>query len=180
MIIGGVFVKALVLCAILALVAFNGIAAGGDYSHKYGTFEISFSTPSGITAQVDWREGESFVPIGIDLSTGDSLFPWPPLKIADYESNDATNDNLVKIWSKDADNGQYSAPTITKLDNSDYIVTGRMIRMGNMITRVTRTFNKDGKLESYMQWNGQGKVDYDTMNYLATTTVVNFTTSDWN
>lgn len=170
----------MVLCAILALSAFIGVVAGMDYSHKYDTFEISFSTPSGITAQVDWGKGDSFIPINIDLSTGDTLFPWPPSKIADYESHDTTNDNLAKIWSKDADNGQYSAPTITKLDNGDYIVTGRMIRMGSMITRVTRTFNKDGKLDAYMQWNGQGKVDYDTMNHLATTTVVNFTTPNWN
>lgn len=166
----------------LVLVAFIGAAVGADYSHKYDTFEMSFSTPTGITAQVDWGKGDSFLPIDIDLSTGDTLFPWPPREFHDYESRDSTNANLEKIWSSDADDGKYSTPAIIKLDNGDYIVTGRMIRMGSMITRVTRTFDfdKDGKLDSYIQWNGRDKVNYDTMNYLASTTIVNFPTPNWD
>jgi hypothetical protein len=52
----------------LVLVALIGAVVGADYSHKYDTFEIRFSTPSGITAQVDWGKGDSFLPIDIFIS----------------------------------------------------------------------------------------------------------------
>lgn len=177
-------VKTLILCVILALTAYIGVVVGTDYSHVYDNhgLEMSFSTPPGITAQIDWGKGDSALPIDITLSTGDVLFPWPPHNFYDFESRDSTKDNLVEIWSSDADNGQYSDPTVTELGNGDYIVSGRMIRMGSMITRVTRTFDfdKDGKLDSYIQWNGREKVNYDTMNYLASTTNVKFTEPNWN
>jgi hypothetical protein len=178
---GGRSIKTQILCAILALSAI-GVVTGTDYSHQYDTFKMGFQTPPGITAQIDWGKGDSFLPIDIKLSNGDILFPWPPRQFYDWESRDVTNDNLEKIWAPGADNDQHSAPSVTKLDNGDYIVTGRMMRMGSMITRVTRTFDfdKDGKLDSYIQWNGQDKVNYDTMNYLASTTSVEFTEPNWN
>lgn len=166
-------IRTLLFCAILALATSIGIVEGADYSHDYDTIgiAISFSTPPGITAEVDWGEGDSFSPIDITLSTGDALFPWLPRRFYDFESRDSNTENLEKIWSSDADHDQYSLQSITELDNGDYIISGRMIRMGSMITRITRTFDfdNDGKLDSYMQWNGRDKVDYNTMNHLAST-----------
>jgi hypothetical protein len=177
-------IRTLLFCAILALATSIGIVEGADYSHDYDTIgiAISFSTPPGITAEVDWGEGDSFSPIDITLSTGDALFPWLPRRFYDFESRDSNTENLEKIWSSDADHDQYSLQSITELDNGDYIISGRMIRMGSMITRITRTFDfdNDGKLDSYMQWNGRDKVDYNTMNHLASTTNVEFTEPNWD
>jgi hypothetical protein len=49
-----------------------------------------------------------------------------------------------------------------------------MMAMDGIITRVMRTFdfNQDKKLDYIVVWNGNGKFDYDLLNYLASTTNV--------
>jgi predicted Mrr-cat superfamily restriction endonuclease len=81
---------------------------------------------------------------------------------------------LEKLWATYADGDRYYTPTISKLDNGDFLVTGRMMAKDSMITRVMRTFdfNQDEKLDYIVVWNGNGKFDYDLLNYLASTTSV--------
>jgi hypothetical protein len=81
---------------------------------------------------------------------------------------------LEKLWATYADGDRYYTPTISKLDNGDFLVTGLMMAKDSMITRVMRTFDfdQDEKLDYIVVWNGNGKFDYDLLNYLASSTDV--------
>ena len=73
------------------------------------------------------------------------------------------------IWAKDADSGQHSTPTITKISAGQYVVTGRMIRMDNMITRSVKLydFDDDGLVDWKTTWNINGKYDLRNIEKLA-------------
>ncbi len=182
---GDELVMKIMLCIIFALAITAGIVAGEEYSHKYSTFEISFSTPPTVTANVQWGAGanngttngtnnELGKLITVDLSTGDSLFILPHSP-STWESRDTSLDNIQKLWNHDADGNLYTNPSIYKLDNGDYVATGHMMRASKYITRSMRTFdfNHDDRIDFYVLWNENGKVDLDLMNSLATDTNVN-------
>ena len=168
----------LIWCILLTFASATSLAACEEYSHDYDTFKISFSTPPGVTAQVDWGTGISWLATNVKLSTGEEVFYWSPTKLESPES--ASKENLAKLWD-DITATERSPTTITKLDNGDYLVSGRMVRLGSMFTSVLRTFdiNGDGNIDATMKWNGQGKVKYDTLNYLASTTKINLE-PNWN
>jgi hypothetical protein len=44
---------------------------GEDYSHKYDTFEIGFSTPNQISADVKWGTEKVGMKILVNLSIGE-------------------------------------------------------------------------------------------------------------
>jgi hypothetical protein len=163
----------LLLCIILMVAGLITIVAGEDYSHKYDTFEIGFSTPNQISADVQWGTEKVGMKILVNLSTGERPFIFRHT-LATWDSRASTNANLEKLWATYADGDRYYEPTISKLDNGDFLVTGRMMVMDNMFTRVMRTFdfNQDEKLDYVVVWNGNGKFDYDLLNYLASTTNV--------
>jgi hypothetical protein len=163
----------LMLCMILMVASLITIVAGEDHSHKYDTFEIGFSTPNQISADVQWGTEKVGMKILVNLSTGERPFIFRHT-LATWDSRASTNANLEKLWATYADGDRYYEPTISKLDNGDFLVTGRMMVMDSMITRAMRTFdfNQDEKLDYIVVWNGNGKFDYDLLNYLASTTNV--------
>jgi hypothetical protein len=91
-----------------------------------------------------------------------------------WDSRASTNANLEKLWATYADDDRYFAPTISRLDNGDFLVTGRMMSGDSMVTKAMRTFdfNRDDKIDYAVFWNGYGKFDYDLLNYLASKTKV--------
>ncbi len=169
------------LCILFVLAITAGIAASAEYSHKYDTFKISFDTLPGDTANIQWGDSgadnttanTTFHLITMYLSTGESLFVIPH-NPSMWERRDTSENNLEKLWNHDADGTMYSVPTITRLGNGDYLVTGHMMRASEYITRTFRSFDfdKDGRIDFYVLWNGFGKVDTDRLNYLATNTNV--------
>jgi hypothetical protein len=163
----------IMLCMILMVSSSIAIVAGEDYSHKYDTFEIGFSTPHQTAADVQWGTEKVGMKILVNLSTGERPFVFRHT-LTTWDSKVPTNANLEKLWATYADGDRYYTPTISKLDNGDFLVTGRMMAKDSMITRVMRTFdfNQDEKLDYIVVWNGNGKFDYDLLNYLASTTSV--------
>jgi hypothetical protein len=161
----------IMLCMILMVSSSIAIVAGEDYSHKYDTFEIGFSTPHQTVADVQWGTEKVGMKILVNLSTGERPFVFRHT-LTTWDSKVPTNANLEKLWATYADGDRYYTPTISKLDNGDFLVTGRMMAKDSMITRVMRTFdfNQDEKLDYIVVWNGNGKFDYDLLNYLASST----------
>jgi hypothetical protein len=163
----------LMLCMILMVAGLITIVAGEDYSHKYDTFEIGFSTPNQMSADVQWGTEKVGMKILVNLSTGERPFVFRHT-LTTWDSKVPSNANLEKLWATYADGDRHYEPTISKLGNGDYLVTGRMMAMDGMITRAMRTFDfdQDEKLDYIVVWNGNGKFDYDLLNYLASTTNV--------
>jgi len=163
----------LMFCMILMVASSILIVSGEDYRHKYDTFEIGFSTPNQISADVQWGTERVGMKILVNLSTGERPFLFRHT-LATWDSRASTNANLERIWATYADGDRYYSPTISKLHNDDFLVTGRMMSRDSMITRAMRTFdfNQDEKLDYIVIWNGNGKFDYDLLNYLASTTKV--------
>jgi hypothetical protein len=163
----------LMLYMILMMASAISIVAGEDYRHKYDTFEIGFSTPHQIAADVQWGTEKVGMKILVNLSTGERPFVFRHT-LTTWDSRSSTNANLEKLWATYADGHRYYTPTISKLDNGDFLVTGRMIVMDSMFTRAMRTFDfdQDEKLDYIVVWNGNGKFDYDLLNHLASTTYV--------
>jgi hypothetical protein len=159
------------LCVILTVVSLIAIVAGEHYSHKYDTFEISFQTPNQIAADVQWSTEKVGMKILVNLSTGERPFIFRHT-LATWDSKASTNANLEKLWAIYADGNRYYAPTISRLDDGDFLVTGRMMSRDSMFTRAMRTFDFDGdeKLDYIVVWNGNGKFDYDLLNHLASST----------
>jgi hypothetical protein len=161
------------LCMILTVASLIAIAAAEDYRHKYDTFEIGFSTPNQISADVQWGTEKVGMKILVNLSTGERPFLFRHT-LTTWDSRASSNANLEKLWATYADGDRYFAPKISRLDNGDFLVTGRMMVRDSMFTRAMRTFdfNQDEKLDYIVIWNGNGKFDYDLLNYLASTTKV--------
>jgi hypothetical protein len=63
----------IMLCMILMVSSSIAIVAGEDYSHKYDTFEIGFSTPHQTAADVQWGTEKVGMKILVNLSTGKDL-----------------------------------------------------------------------------------------------------------
>ena len=171
----------IMLYMIFVLAVTVGIVTGEEYSHRYGTFEISFATLPGDTANVQWGDGGANNGttnmtsnlITMKLSTGESLFVIPHSP-STWDRRDISENNLERLWSHDADGDLYSVPTITRLGDGDYLVTGHMMFASRYITRTFRSFdfNHDGMIDFYVLWNANGKVDTDMMNYMAANTNV--------
>ena len=161
------------LCMILMVASLIAIATGEDYRHKYDTFEIGFSTPNQISADAQWGPEKVGMKIFVNLSTGERPFLFRHT-LTTWDSRASTNANLEKLWATYADGDRYFAPMISRLDNGDFLVTVRMMVRDSMFTRAMRTFdfNQDEKLDYIVIWNGNGKFDYDLLNYLASTTKV--------
>jgi hypothetical protein len=115
---------------------------GEDYSHKYDTFEIGFSMPNQISADVQWGTEKVGMKILVNLSTVERPFVFRHT-LTTWDSRSSTNANLEKLWTTYADRDRYFAPTISRLDNGDFPVTGRMMTMDNIFTRAMRTFDFD-------------------------------------
>jgi hypothetical protein len=90
------------LCIILMVTGLIAIVAGEDYSHKYDTFEIGFSTLDLISADVHWGTEKVGMKILVNLSTGERLFVFRHTLTA-WDSRASTNANLEKLWSTYAD-----------------------------------------------------------------------------
>ena len=168
------FSMRLLLCGILILAASVSIAAGDAYSHKYDTFEISFSTPNQMAADVQWGSETPGMKIRVDLGNGEGPYITPHA-LTTWESRALTEANLEKLWRSRASGNAYTIPTIKGIANGDFLVFGRMMIRSNKITTTMRTFDLDGdgRIDYTVFWNGSGKFDYDLLNSLAASTKVN-------
>ena len=168
----------LLLYGILILAASISIAAGNAYSHKYDTFEISFSTPNQMAADVQWGSETPGMKIKVDLGNGESPYITPHA-LTTWESRALTEANLEKLWTSRASGNAYTIPTIKEVANGDFLVFGRMMIRSNKITTTMRTFSLDGddRIDYIVFWNGNGKFDYDLLNSLAANTKVSLLSS---
>jgi hypothetical protein len=168
----------LLLYGILILAASISIAAGDFYSHKYDTFEVSFSTPNQMPVDVQWGTEKPGMIIKMDLSNGESPYMTPHTWTT-WESRATTKANMERLWTSRASGNAYTIPTIKKLANGDFLVFGSMMVRFNKITRTMRTFDLDGddRLDYIVFWSGNGNFDYDLLNLLATTTKVSLISS---
>lgn len=166
----------LLLYGILILAASISIAAGDVYSHKYDTFEISFSTQA--PAEVLWGSETPGMKIKVDLGNGESPYITPHA-LTTWESRASTKANLEKLWTSRASGNAYTIPTIKGTANGDFLVFGRMMIRSNKITTTMRTFDLDGngRIDYTVFWSGSGKFDYDLLNSLAANTKVNLLSS---
>lgn len=165
---------------ILMTIISVSLASGAEYSHSFDTFDFSVSTNLGL--DIDWRDSDgglffANLPNGKYFSVYNSDFHrWEP--------QDTSEESLIEIWSEDADEGEnkYSIPTIYQLSNGDYVITGRMIRWDNMITKSERTFDFDGDglLDWHTGWVTDGKYDYNIITDLANETRVVLIVPDWD
>ena len=62
------------LYMILIVASAIAIVAGEDYSHRYDTFEIGFSTPHQTAADIQWGIEKVGMKILVNLSTGERPF----------------------------------------------------------------------------------------------------------
>ena len=149
---------------ILAILFATLIGLATAASNSFDTFSFSFTAPSGVNTQdIMWGPSDGSM-ICVNQPDREDFFVWNS-KFYDWESRDPTEEVLTKAWSEDADDGQASEPTITKLDNGDYVITGRMIRIATMITRSLRTYDLDGdgKMDWKTTWNINCKYDLSTI-----------------
>jgi hypothetical protein len=163
---------------ILILIAGISIASGEAYSHKYDTFEISFSTPGQVPADVQWGSEKPGMIIRVNLDNGESPYITPHT-LTTWESRASTKANLEKLWTSRASGNAYTIPTIKSLANGDFMVFGRMMIRTNKVTTTMRTFdlNGDDRIDYIVFWNGNGKFDYDLLNHLAANTIVSMISS---
>lgn len=168
----------LLIYVMLMLIGAFGVVAGDDYSHKYETFEIGFSTPLQVTADVQWDVEKAGMSIKMDLSTGEKLSVFPHI-FSTWDSRAITKANLERIWSSYANGNGYSLPTISELSCGDFLVAGSMMDKDSKIKRTMRTFDfdEDGRLDYIVFWNGDWDIDPDLLNYLASTTTVDLVSS---
>ncbi len=168
----------LLICVTLMLIGAFGVVAGDDYSHKYETFEIGFSTPLQVTADVQWGVEKAGMLIKMNLSTGEKPSVFPHI-FSSWDSRAITRANLERIWASYATGNGYALPTISELSCGDYLVSGSMMNMDSKIKRTMRTFDfdNDGRLDFIVFWNGDWEIDLDLLNYLASTTTVNLISS---
>jgi len=174
-----VFNMKLLLYGILIFAAVISIAAGDTYSHKYDTFEISFSTPYQTSADVQWGDEKPGMTIKVNL--GDGVSPYiTPHALTTWESRAATRSNLERLWTSRASGNAYTVPTIKKLANGDFLASGRMMIQADKITTTMRTFdfNGDDRIDYIVYWNGYGNFDYALLNSLATNTRVSLNESE--
>ena len=136
---------------VLTAVIFTSCTASAEYfSHSFDTFEFSISPPLGLGISVkgvEWGSSSGWM-VDVDLQNDENFFVWNS-KFYDWETRDTSDQNLEEIWANDADSGQHSTPTITRIINGQYVVTGRMIRMDKMITRSVKLydFDEDGLVD---------------------------------
>lgn len=170
------FSMRLLLVGILILAASISLAAGDVYSHKYDTFEISFSTQA--PAEVLWGSETPGMKIKVDLGSGQSPYITPHA-LTTWESRALTEANLEKLWASRASGNAYTIPTIKGVANGDFLVFGRMMIRSSKITTTMRTFDLDGddRIDYIVFWNGYGKFDYDLLNSLAADTKVSLLSS---
>jgi hypothetical protein len=83
----------LMLYMILIMASAISIVAGEDYSHKYDTFEIGFSTPHQTAADVQWGTEKVGMKILVNLSTGERPFVFRHT-LTTWDSKVPTNANL--------------------------------------------------------------------------------------
>lgn len=153
----------------LAVFIITALAAGIPYNHSFSTFELSFSTPNNVTADVNWNLERHII---IDLDTGENLVVLPKnLNNPQQEFRENTNENLKRLWT-DYIYESYFDPAIIKIDNGDFIVFGRLISGSRSITRVMRTFDFDGDdiFDYRVFWDTCRTIDYEKIKYLANTT----------
>jgi len=167
------------ICVMLMLSWAFGVVAGEDYSHKYETFEIGFSTPQQVTADVQWGVEKPGMLIKMNLSTGDTPSLFPHI-FSTWDSRAITKANLERIWASYANGNGYAVPTISELSCGDFLVAGSMMDRDSKVKRTMRTFDfdDDGRLDFIVFWNGEWDVDLDLLNYLASTTTVDLVSSE--
>ena len=137
---------------------------GNRYSYDFETLGLDFSTPSGNPLTRDHRFTSS---IAIILEDGASMMGGIE-KLYSWEDSSSTANAVEVLWGES--NYDDHSPLVTsRLDNGDYVVYGRFLSGQYMMTKALRTLdlNNDGQIDYYVVWAGSGKIDQDTITYIA-------------
>lgn len=167
---------------VLAAVIFTPDAASAEvFSHIYDTFKFSISPPPEIGIKnIDWLLSSGML-ADVYLENGEQFNVWNTL--FNGVTRDTSNQNLGDIWAQDAFVGsQHNTPTITRAGNGQYVITGRVISLGQMTTRSVKLydFNQDGLIDWKTSWNINGKFDLDNIEKLAANSNVVQIQPDWD
>lgn len=150
---------------------------GNRYSYDFETLGLDFYTPVGKPVVSDDKY-TSFIRINLANSasmTGeiDKLYSW--------EDSSSTAIAAEKLWGG-SNYDDHSPLTTSRLDNGDYVVYGRYLSGQYMNTKALRTLdlNNDGQIDYYVVWDGSGKIDQDTITYIAAHTSVRTLKPKWD
>jgi len=161
---------------------------GLEYSHNFNTFSMKLSTPQGISADIKWNSdpadkddfdagGSATLTGGQDMNLHAEFFVE---KFVQDQSRSSTTQNLIDLWqSTGADRS--ITPTVSKLKNGDYAVSG--LHNGDIVmTMRTFDFNHDGQLDCYFIFEGYRTegVYQDLLNYIASSAnVTPYSVANW-
>ncbi len=127
-----------------------------EYSHLFDTWEMKFSTPQDIKADVTWRpETDAGGSSSILLTDGQNLYLDVDFflnKFEEGDSRDTTPENLKKLWKFNSLKTDKD-PTISKLKNGDYVVAGPCESSAVSVMR-TFDFDRDGQIDCYLVFMG--------------------------
>ena len=158
----------------LAMMVFISCTASATYfHHSFDTFEFSISPPLGVNVKdVQWGSSSGML-VYFYLENNENFEVWNTL--FNGLTRDTSNQNLEDVWAEDAFVGsQHSTPTITKISDRQYVITGRVISLGTMTTRSVKLydFDEDGLLDWKTSWNIDGKYNLSNIEKLASSSNV--------
>lgn len=150
---------------------------GNRYSYDFETLGLDFSTPVGNPVASD-NKYTSF--ISITLADGASMM-GEINKLYSWEDSGSTATAAEKLWGASSYD-DHSPLTTSRLDNGDYVIYGRYLSGQYMSTKAVRTLdlNKDGQIDYYVVWDGSGKIDQDTITYIASHTSIRTLKPKWD
>lgn len=190
-------ISALVLLPLLIIAAVP-TSIGLEYSHYFNTFSMKVSTPPGISAKIDWSDdstdptdsvsgGSAILTDGQDVS---GAVDFGIERFVQVESRDSSPQNLVSIFeenlvAQDPNDKSAVTPTVSKLKNGDYIVSGFMRGDSSSMVEIMRTFdfNHDGQVDCYFSFDGYRNegVYKQLYTYLASSAdVTPYSVANWN
>jgi hypothetical protein len=182
-------ILALVLLPLLIIAAVP-TSIGLEYNHYFNTFSMKVSTPPGISAKIDWSDdsadptdsvsgGSAILTDGQDVS---GAVDFGIERFVREESRDSSPQNLVAIFKENLVAQDPATPTVFKLKNGDYIVSGFW---GEKMFEIMRTFDfdHDGQVDCYFSFDGYRNegVYQQLYIYLASSADVSpYSTANWN
>lgn len=181
------------------------ISAGLIYTHYFNTFTLKLSTPPGISADIGWASDPADKEDFYDTTTGATLTDRQNLnvqvtfwmeKFASEESRASGAQNLMDLWrwhgaDHSLPNKDQITPTISKLKNGDYIVSGfyngvKSETVSQIVVVRTFDFNNDGLLDCYFVFvagtiGRMSDVEEYLVNYFASSAEASpYSIANWN
>lgn len=188
--------KKFILTFVMMIMLFIPIAVSLEYTGYFNTFNMKISTPSGVSADIKWEsdsgdENDSYSGGGSAALTGQNVAlasDFYMFKFDQDQPRDSTTQNLIDLWQRYGEDDSIITkitPTISKLKNGDYIVSGLYNNDPSRMVKIIRTFdfNQDGQLDCYFVFTGYRTEELNQylLNYIASSAgVTPYSVANWN